>query len=119
MSGPGARFSASVAMTNELNGMVASVSSDIRARRGGMSTHEEQQGSRFRRFRLLAVAAVVFALWAAAPPAAQRPSPFDLEEATIADLQQRMAKGQDTARSLAEKYLARIEATDRQGPALR
>ena len=61
---------------------------------------------------------MVFALWAAAPPAAQRPSPFDLEEATIADLQQRMAKGQDTARSLAEKYLARIEAIDRQGPAL-
>jgi len=30
-----------------------------------------------------------------------------------------MASGQDTARSLVEKYLARIEAIDRQGPALR
>ena len=30
-----------------------------------------------------------------------------------------MASGADTARSLAEKYLARIEALDRQGPALR
>jgi amidase len=30
-----------------------------------------------------------------------------------------MAAGQDTARSLAEKYLARIERFDRQGPALR
>ena len=37
---------------------------------------------------------------------------------SIADLQRRMASGQDTARSLVEKYLARIEAIDRQGPAL-
>jgi amidase len=44
--------------------------------------------------------------------------PFDLQEATIADLQRRMTSGQDTARSLVEKYLARIEAIDRQGPAL-
>src|SRR5438132_12144294 len=54
-------------------------------------------------------------------PAAQAPPPsraFDLEEATIADLQRRMESGQDTARSLTEKYLARIEAIDRQGPAL-
>ena len=46
------------------------------------------------------------------------PAPFDLEEATIADLQQRMQSGQDTSRSLVEKYLARIEAIDRAGPAL-
>jgi amidase len=44
---------------------------------------------------------------------------LELEEMTIADLQARMAAGQDTARSLAEKYLARIEAVDRQGPAIR
>src|ERR1035438_671780 len=44
--------------------------------------------------------------------------PFDLEEATIADLQQRMESGQETARSLAEKYLARIAAVDRSGPSL-
>jgi amidase len=48
-----------------------------------------------------------------------RSAPFDLEERTIADLQKRMASGQDTARSLAEKYLARIEAIDRNGPTLR
>jgi amidase len=52
-------------------------------------------------------------------PAAQRPLTFDLEEATIADLQQRMRSGQDTARSLVEKYLARIDAIDRQGPTLK
>ncbi|HMB80172.1 MAG TPA: amidase, partial [Vicinamibacterales bacterium] len=44
--------------------------------------------------------------------------PFDLEEVTIAGLQQRMQSGQDTSRSLVEKYLARIEAIDRSGPAL-
>jgi len=43
-------------------------------------------------------------------------SPFDLEEATIADLQQRMQSGRETSRSLVEKYLARIEAIDRRGP---
>ncbi|MGE5357613.1 MAG: amidase [Bacteroidales bacterium] len=45
--------------------------------------------------------------------------PFELEEATIADLQQRMEKGQESARSLVEKYLARIDALDRLGPELR
>jgi amidase len=51
----------------------------------------------------------------------QAPAPaakFDLEEATIADLQQRMTAGRETARSLAEKCLARIEAIDKNGPAL-
>ena len=47
------------------------------------------------------------------------PLPFDLEEATIADLQQRMQSGRETARSLVEKYIARIDAIDRSGPSLR
>src|SRR5262249_44429201 len=42
-----------------------------------------------------------------------------LEEATIADLQQRMTSGRETARSLVEQYVARIDAIDRNGPALR
>ena len=46
-------------------------------------------------------------------------APFDLEEQTIADLQQRLTSGRETSRSLAEKYLARIEAIDRNGPTLR
>ena len=53
----------------------------------------------------------------AAEPAAV--SAFELDEATIADLQKRMESGEETARSLAEKYLARIEALDRKGPELR
>jgi len=52
---------------------------------------------------------------------AQSPSPssFDLDEATIADLQQKMQSGRESARSLAEKYLARIASIDRARPALR
>lgn len=45
--------------------------------------------------------------------------PFELDEITITDLQKGMASGKYTARSLAEKYLARIEAIDKQGPTLR
>ena len=44
---------------------------------------------------------------------------FALHEATVADLQDRMAKGTETARSLSEKYLARIKALNEQGPMLR
>ena len=45
--------------------------------------------------------------------------PFELHELTVADLQARMAKGTDTARSLCEKYLARIKALNEAGPMLR
>jgi amidase len=55
------------------------------------------------------------------PPAAlvERPPAFALEEATVADLQKRMASGQDSARTLCEKYIARIEAVDGRGPTLK
>lgn len=43
---------------------------------------------------------------------------FEFEEATVADLQVAMRSGKQTARSLAEAYLARIEAVDQRGPAL-
>jgi len=59
-------------------------------------------------------------LWVPGFPAAQTPADsFALEEATIADLQHRMEAGTDTARSLVEKYTARIQSIDRGGPALR
>ena len=63
--------------------------------------------------------ALALAAAASRLPAAQESPSFDLEEATIAGLQRRMETGQDTARSLAEKYLARIEALDRKGATLR
>ncbi len=43
---------------------------------------------------------------------------FELDEIMIAELQTGMESGRFTARSIAEKYLARIEAIDRNGPAL-
>src|SRR5713226_1372118 len=44
--------------------------------------------------------------------------PFELDEITIADLQEGMKSGKYSARSIAEKYLARIEAIDKHGPAI-
>jgi amidase len=44
---------------------------------------------------------------------------FELDEITIAELQEGMKAGKFTARSVTEKYLARIEAVDARGPALR
>jgi len=44
---------------------------------------------------------------------------FELDEITIAELQEGMRSGKYTARSITEKYLARIEAIDQQGPTLK
>ena len=58
----------------------------------------------------------------AGPPtasAASEAGPFVLQELTITDLQDRMAEGTETARSLSEKYLARIKALNEAGPMLR
>jgi amidase len=73
-----------------------------------------------RAIRLVLLCVLAFTFASAQTPnrqAGPRPA-FDLEEATIADLQQRMQSGRDTSRSLVEKYLARIDALDRNGPAL-
>ncbi len=43
---------------------------------------------------------------------------FELEEITIAELQEGMKSGKYTARGIAEKYLARIDAMDKHGPAV-
>jgi amidase len=42
--------------------------------------------------------------------------PFELDEATVADLQASMSSGKFTAQSLAEKYLERIDEVDTHGP---
>jgi len=70
-------------------------------------------------------AAALIAACSTAPPPSSSTGPrapssaaFDLEELTIADLQSRLKGGQDTSRSLVDKYLARIESLDHQGPAL-
>ncbi|HMI54618.1 MAG TPA: amidase [Gemmatimonadaceae bacterium] len=53
---------------------------------------------------------------------AKRPFPdprFELEEATLSDLQAVMAAGRMTARSITRQYLDRIGELDRKGPTLR
>ena len=45
-------------------------------------------------------------------------APFQVEEATIADIHQAMEEGRITAEELVQGYLDRIEAYDRQGPYL-
>jgi amidase len=54
-----------------------------------------------------------------APPAPRPRQAFELEEATIASLQEGLRAGRYTSRSLCEAYLGRIEALDRSGPTLR
>lgn len=46
------------------------------------------------------------------------PGPFELEETTIAALQDAMRSGKLTARSITETYLGRIDEIDRNGPAV-
>jgi len=45
-------------------------------------------------------------------------STFELEEATVGDIQARFQSDELTARSLTEKYLARIDEIDKRGPAI-
>jgi amidase len=51
-------------------------------------------------------------------PAAQAPTPFTLEETTIAQIHAAFRAGSLTCRSLVEQYLNRIDAHDKQGAAL-
>ncbi len=52
-----------------------------------------------------------------APPSPEV-KPFELEEITLSELQDGMNSGKFTARSLVEKYTARIEDVDKSGPAV-
>jgi amidase len=80
--------------------------------------HSAAFGRAVRRALVLIVSPMLAAAVAASAQAPVR-APFDLDELSIAQLQERMQSGQDTARSLTEKYLSRIDAIDRIGPALR
>jgi amidase len=66
------------------------------------------------RLLVVGVAAIVLGLGRVQPS-----TPFELDELTIAELQEGMRSGRYTARSLAEMYLKRIDAIDRSGPTLR
>ena len=49
---------------------------------------------------------------------AQTPAPFRVEEATIAEIHAAVREKRTTCRSLVEQYLRRIDAYDKNGPAL-
>ena len=51
-------------------------------------------------------------------PAPAEVKPFELDEITVAELQDGMKSGKYTSRSITQKYLDRIAAIDRSGPAL-
>lgn len=55
---------------------------------------------------------------AASRPAATQPATFAFDEADIAGLQARMARGELTSRDLVQAYLDRIAAIDKAGPTL-
>jgi amidase len=81
---------------------------------------EDVAGGRVERrdfLRLAAVGGATAALLGREAPAAA--PPFTLEEATVSDLQDRMAKGALTSAALTRAYLDRIAALDRRGPELR
>ena len=64
-------------------------------------------------FRLLALALFFGSLLAAQPPA-----PFEVEEATIAQVHEAMKAGRLTCRGLVDAYIRRIDAYDKNGPAI-
>ena len=71
--------------------------------------------------RTLAAILAVLAFVAGVLVDAQQPSPaspFRIEEATIAQIHAAMKGGQLTCRAMVEQYLRRIEAYDKNGPAL-
>ena len=94
------------------------------------SKKSEQSNSKIRRRDFLHSGAIISALAIVSPilpTSAMGVEPensftpqraFELEEMTIAQLQEGMKTGRFTARSLVEKYLARSEALDKRGPAI-
>lgn len=67
---------------------------------------------------LIAVFSLLIFASSLAAPEAQAPAKFRLEEATIAQVHAAMEAKQLTCHDLVDQYLRRIEAFDKQGPAL-
>ncbi|MEO6864585.1 MAG: amidase [Gemmatimonadaceae bacterium] len=95
---------------------------------GSSSDHGAPSNLSRRAFVGVGIAGAIAAVTGAAPSTAaagaiDRPhssaAPFELEEATIAQLQQWMTSGRFTSRALCEMYLGRIAEIDRKGPAIR
>jgi amidase len=71
-----------------------------------------------RPFQIFAFVGLLASQYVTAIPPTSQPAPFALEGASIADLQQRMAKGQISSRAIVQQYLDRIAALDKAGPTI-
>jgi amidase len=60
----------------------------------------------------------IIVILATAQPFAQTPPPFEVHEATIAQIHSAMRSGRLTCRGLVEQYLRRIDTFDKNGPAI-
>ncbi len=89
--------------------------------------HDEHATSELSRRKFLGSAAAMGAASLAMPALALPRSaqssatdvkPFELDEVTVADLQDGMKSGKFTSHSIAQKYLDRIAEIDKQGPAI-
>jgi Asp-tRNA(Asn)/Glu-tRNA(Gln) amidotransferase A subunit family amidase len=68
--------------------------------------------------RVKQLAVIGLAVACVASVFAQQPAPFGVEEATIAQVEDALRSGRVTCRSLVEQSLRRIEAYDKNGPAI-
>ncbi len=66
----------------------------------------------------VAAASILTVFWSFGGGAQQGPAPFQIEETTIVSIHAALTSGQLTCRGLVEQYLRRIEAYDKNGPAL-
>ncbi|MGC1935886.1 MAG: amidase [Candidatus Acidiferrales bacterium] len=91
------------------------------------SKSSKGNASQLSRRKFLGSAAALSAASLVAPAFAARESgaaqsgdvrPFELDEITVAELQEGMNSGKFTAHSIAQKYLDRIAEIDKQGPAI-
>src|SRR5882672_4203286 len=67
---------------------------------------------------VIAIACVMCGVVSLAQSGRQTAAPFQVVEASVADIHAAFAKGTLTARALTQQYLDRIEAYDKRGPVL-
>ncbi len=84
----------------------------------GKSNKDNCAGSIGNRRRFLQAGAMAIVAPVLRSSASQTAKPFDLEETTIAALQEAMKSGKYTARQITEMYLDRIDEIDKHGPAI-
>ena len=82
------------------------------------SEKNRPEGLRYKAYNHAMFRNLLVVLIAALTLTAQKPAPFEVEEATIAQVHDAMKAGRLTCRALVDQYLKRIEAYDKNGPAI-